>query len=81
MKFDGKQLDNWAFYLGRLDSITLAVICCGFIEMSTKLDSKMIEFSQSTQLLGKPLQHNNNTNIFHQIRFEDIENNKRMPRN
>lgn len=80
MKFDGKQLDNWAFYLGRLDSITLAVICCGFIETSTQLDSKMMEFSQLTQLLGKPL-GNNNTNIFHQIRFKDIENNKWMPRN
>ncbi|KAG2198576.1 hypothetical protein INT46_000719 [Mucor plumbeus] len=53
MKFDGKQLDNWAFYLGRLDSITLAVICCGFIETSTQLDSKMMEFSQLTQLLDQ----------------------------
>ncbi|KAI8646523.1 4'-phosphopantetheinyl transferase superfamily [Parasitella parasitica] len=81
MKLDGKLLDNWAYYMCRLDSITLAVICFGFIEMSSKLDQSLVEFSQSTQLLGKPLQvNNNNSSIFHQIRFEDIENNKWMPR-
>ncbi|OAD00108.1 hypothetical protein MUCCIDRAFT_83525 [Mucor lusitanicus CBS 277.49] len=51
MKFEGKQLDNWVFYLNRLDETTLAVVCCGYLETSMALDPKMIEFGQSTQLL------------------------------
>ncbi|CEP12113.1 hypothetical protein [Parasitella parasitica] len=52
MKLDGKRLDNWAFHMCRLDSVTLAIVCFGFIEISSKLDQPLIEFSQSTQLLG-----------------------------
>lgn len=80
MKFQGEQLDNWVFYLDRLDDTTLAVVCCGYIETSTALDSKMIAFSQSTQLLGRPSQAKNDAKVFHQIKLQDIENNEWMPR-
>ncbi|KAL9539222.1 hypothetical protein MBANPS3_010389 [Mucor bainieri] len=80
MKFEGAQLDNWVFYLDRLDDTTLAVVCCGYIETSMALDSKMTEFSRSTQLLGKPSQVKNDTNAFHQIKLQDIEKNEWMPR-
>lgn len=80
MKFEGQQLDNWVFYLDRLDDTTLAVVCCGFIETSQALDSGIIEFSRLTQLLGKRSQMKKDTDIFHQIKLQDIENNKWMPR-
>lgn len=80
MKFEGQQLNNWVFYLDRLDDATLAVVCCGFIETSQALDPGIIEFSRLTQLLGKRSQMKNDTNIFHQIKLQDIENNKWMPR-
>lgn len=80
MKFEGKQLDNWVFYLNRLDETTLAVVCCGYLETSMALDPKMIEFGQSTQLLGKHSQVKNDTKAFYQIKLQDFENNEWMPR-
>ncbi|KAI7889688.1 uncharacterized protein EV154DRAFT_603815 [Mucor mucedo] len=77
MNFEGNPSDSWLFHLSYLDNNTLAVVCYGKEDVNHKLDSKLLSFASTTQLLGQRPLHAMTNDIFEQVRYEDIENDKR----
>lgn len=80
MSFEGKRLNSWCFHLSYLDDKSIAVICCGSKDERVKIDPKIIDFSKSTKLLGSQT-NKEPLHVFHNVRYQDIQNNKWLSRN